>query len=183
MEHYIETIDNCIRTTSPKWDEAVRLVVQALTSARENDKTLYFIGNGGSTGVAVHMAADFQKTGNFKTRTFYDPSLITCMANDYGYEYVFSKPLELYAEAGDVLVAISSSGNSANIVNAADAAKEHGCRVVTFTGFSPDNKLRAKGDINVHVPSYSYGIVESLHNMMLQQVIDEIQDEDRRSEG
>lgn len=180
MKNYVETLKDCICGTVPEWEEAVNAVARTLVTARENQKTIYFVGNGGSAGIAVHMAADFQKTGHFRTQTFYDPALITCLANDYGYEFVFSKPLELFAQPGDVLIAISSSGNSANIVNAADTAKESGCAVVTFTGFSPDNQLRARGDLNVHIPSFSYGIVESLHNMMLQQVIDVIQEKDGR---
>lgn len=171
---YLKTIDACIRQVSPAWDQSISQLIRLFLEAREHGNCLYFIGNGGSAGIAVHMAADFQKTGNFRTRTFYDPSLITCMANDYGYEHVFSKPLELYAQPGDVLVAISSSGNSVNIINAAEAAKICHCKVVTLTGFSADNKLKSIGDLNIHVPSFEYGIVESIHNLMLQQVMDEI---------
>lgn len=171
---YLKTIDTSIRQVTPAWDQAIGRLIRMFLEARENGKSLYFIGNGGSAGIAVHMAADFQKTGNFRTRTFYDPSLITCMANDYGFEHVFSKPLELYAQPGDVLVAISSSGNSINIINAAETAKKCHCKVITLTGFSADNKLYGMGDLNIHVPSFAYGIVESIHNLMLQQVMDEI---------
>ena len=172
---YLDIINANIRQVSPAWDEAVGRLIHIFLEAREHGKSVYFIGNGGSAGIAVHMAADFQKTGGFRTRTFYDPALITCMANDYGYEYVFSKPLELYAEPGDVLVAISSSGNSMNIINAAKTAGEHHCKVVTLTGFSANNTLHSMGDLNIHVPSFAYGVVESLHNLMLQQVMDEIE--------
>lgn len=171
---YLNTINTCIRQVTPAWDQAISRLIHIFLEAREQGKSLYFIGNGGSAGIAVHMAADFQKTGDFRTRTFYDPSLITCMANDYGFEHVFSMPLELYAQPGDVLVAISSSGNSMNIVNAAETAKKCHCKVVTLTGFSADNKLNSIGDLNIHVPSFAYGIVESIHNLMLQQVMDEI---------
>ena len=180
MKDYVDILKNCICGTTPKWEEAVNTLVRALVAARDNKRNVYFVGNGGSAGIAVHMAADFQKTGHFRTQTFYDPSLITCLANDYGYEFVFSKPLELFAQRGDVLVAISSSGNSSNIVNAVDTAKAIGCEVITFTGFSSDNKVSSRGDYNVHVPSFSYGIVETLHNMMLQEVIDLIHEEDVR---
>lgn len=171
---YLKTVNTCIRQVTPAWDQAISRMIRMFLEAKEHGKSLYFIGNGGSAGIAVHMAADFQKTGSFHTRTFYDPSLITCMANDYGYDYVFSKPLELYVQPGDVLVAISSSGNSINIINAAEIAKERNCKVVTLTGFSADNKLHSIGDLNIHVPSFAYGIVESIHNLLLQQVMDEI---------
>lgn len=175
---YLKTINVCIQQVTPAWDQAICQLIHIFLEAREHGKSVYFIGNGGSAGIAVHMAADFQKTGSFRTRTFYDPSLITCMANDYGYEYVFSKPLELYAQPGDVLVAISSSGNSMNIVDAAETARKHNCKVITLTGFSADNKLHGIGDFNIHVPSFAYGVVESIHNMMLQQVMDEIKASD-----
>ena len=171
---YLDAINASIQRVTPAWNQAVGQLIHIFLEARERGRSIYFIGNGGSAGIALHMAADFQKTGGFRTRTFYDPPLITCMANDYGYEYVFSKPLELYAQPGDVLVAISSSGNSLNIVNAAEAAGKRNCTVVTLTGFSAENQLHSMGDLNIHVPSFAYGVVESLHNLMLQQVMDEI---------
>lgn len=177
---YIDMVNDCIRSASPSWDEAVENLVREMFAVRGRGGTVYFVGNGGSAGIAAHMSADFQKAGGFKTMNFYDPALITCMANDYGYEQVFSKPLDLFAKEGDALVAISSSGNSINVVNAAEMAKAHRCRVITLTGFSPDNRLRGQGDVSVYIPSFSYGIVESLHNMLLQQVIDVIQERDRK---
>lgn len=146
---------------------------------RNNNNVIFFIGNGGSAGIAVHMTADFLKNGKMRTHSMFDPATITCLANDYGYEHVFSKQLEIVANPGDLLVAISSSGNSPNIINAAEVAKKVGCQVITFTGFNPDNKLSQMGDINVYVPCMEYGVVESIHNMILQQVIDEIMAKDK----
>ena len=128
--------------------------------ARTGRKQLFFIGNGGSAGIAVHMTADFLT--------------LTCLGNDYGYAYVFSKQLEILATPGDVLVAISSSGNSPNILRAAEAVQTVGGTIITFTGFKSDNCLRAMGHRNLYVPSMEYGIVESIHNQILQQVVDEI---------
>lgn len=149
-------------------------VLQAFNIVKANKRLLFFIGNGGSAGIATHMTADFLKNGGMRTISMLQPATITCIGNDYGYEFTFSKQLEIMAEAGDLLVAISSSGNSPNIVNAAKTAKKKGCQVMTFTGFKLDNKLRQLGDINVYVPSMSYGYVESIHNMILQQVVDDI---------
>ncbi len=146
---------------------------------RKEGNEVFFIGNGGSAGIAVHMTADFLKNGKMRTHSMFDPATITCLANDYGYEHVFSKQLEIVANPGDLLVAISSSGNSPNIINAAEMAKKMGCQVITFTGFKPDNKLRQMGDINVYVPCMEYGIVESIHNMILQQIVDEIMEKDK----
>ena len=135
---------------------------------------LYFVGNGGSAGIATHMTADFLKNGGMRTVGMLQPSTITCVGNGYGYEFIFSKQLEIMANESDLLVAISSSGNSPNIVNAARVARERKCQIITFTGFKADNNLRQLGDINVYVPSMSYGYVESIHNMILQQVVDDI---------
>ena len=138
------------------------------------EKRIFFIGNGGSAAIAVHMTADFLKNGRMTTISMYDPATITCLGNDYGYEYVFSKQLEMHIKSDDLLVVISSSGNSENIIRAINVAIERGAQVMTFTGFKPDNKARQKGDYNLYVPSTEYGIVESVHNMILQQIVDSI---------
>lgn len=154
--------------------ENYNILIDIFKSIKQCNKSLFFIGNGGSAGIATHMTADFLKNGGIRTISMLQPATITCIGNDYGYEFIFSKQLEIMAEPGDLLVAISSSGNSPNIVNAAKTAREKGCQVMTFTGFKPDNKLRQLGDINVYVPSMFYGHVESIHNMILQQVVDDI---------
>ncbi len=180
MSDYINEVLNCIKNSSPIWDDAVDRLTEELIKVRNEGGTLFFIGNGGSAGIAVHMIADYMKTGCFKTISLYDPSLLTCIANDYGYDQVFARPLGAIAQKGDVLIAISSSGNSANILNAVDIAQKRGCRIITLSGFSPDNMLRKKGEINFYIPSNKYGVVESLHNMMLQQVVDTIYDKDSK---
>lgn len=159
---------------------AVEYLAEFLRKARAAKKKVFFIGNGGSAGIAVHMTADFLKNGRMRTVDMYGAATITCLGNDYGYEYIFSKQLELLADEGDVLIAISSSGNSPNILLAADVMKKCGGTVVTLTGFREDNKLRQKGDYNLYVPSMEYGIVESIHNRILQQVVDEMMAQDRQ---
>ncbi len=86
--------------------------------------------------------------------------------------------MEFLVREGDLLVAISSSGNSANIINAIETARMKGADVITFTGFEANNKAKQLGDVNVYVPCRKYGIVESIHNLMLQQVVDLIMDRD-----
>lgn len=107
---------------------------------------------------------------------FNDSSLLTCISNDFGYQYVFEKPIEMFAEKGDVLVAISSSGKSENILRGADAAKNKGCHVITMSGFKPDNPLRSRGELNFYVPSDSYGYVEITHLTLCHCVVDTIVD-------
>ncbi|MFI3175925.1 MAG: SIS domain-containing protein [Eubacteriales bacterium] len=170
----LKTLENTIAQAEAilSYESAIEYIYHTMLSAQKNHKTIFFIGNGGSAGIAVHFAADYQNAGRMKTQTFYDPALITCMANDYGYEQVFAKPLELHGEEGDVLIAISSSGNSPNIINGAAVAREKGMNIITMTGFKEENQLKQLGDLNVYVPICEYGIVESIHNLMLQQVID-----------
>ena len=158
---------------------AINKSAELFEKMRIRRKTIFFIGNGGSAGIAMHMTTDFLKNGRIRTHSMHDPTTLTCLGNDYGYEQVFSKQLEIVAEKSDMLVAISSSGNSPNIINAVNVAREKGCHVITLSGFKPDNRLRQLGDINIYVPSEEYGIVESIHNMILQQIVDEIMYKDR----
>lgn len=147
-------------------------IVSVFLHHRKDKTAVFFIGNGGSAAIACHMTADFLKNGRMHTTSLYNASVLTCLGNDYSYEEVFSKQLEMQMHKGDLLVAISSSGNSSNIIRAIDTASEIGGEIITFTGFGSDNKARGKGDMNVYLPCSKYGIVESVHNLMLQQVVD-----------
>lgn len=156
------------------YDEGIRLLVDTFSIYKGMRSQLFFIGNGGSSAIASHMTADFMKNGGMNTYSLYDNAVTTCMGNDYGYEYIFSRPLEFLARKDDLLVAISSSGNSANIINAIETARAKGALIITFTGFEADNRVKQMGNINVYVPCKQYGIVESIHNLILQQIVDTI---------
>jgi D-sedoheptulose 7-phosphate isomerase len=131
-----------------------------------------FVGNGGSAGIAGHLAIDFAKNGGVRAVTFNDPSSLTCLGNDLGYDQVFAKQVEMQAIAGDVLIAISSSGGSKNILNAAHVAAKLKCEVVTLSGFSAGNELRKLGDVNFFVDSAVYGFVETAHQAILHAILD-----------
>lgn len=132
---------------------------------------VFFVGNGGSAAIASHMAVDYTKNGGVAGISLNDPAMLTCVANDYGYEEVFSRQLQWRAEAGDTVVLISSSGKSANIINAALAAHDRDCQVITLTGFTHDNPLRKMGAINFYVPSHDYGVVEITHLAILHSMV------------
>ncbi len=149
---------------------AARLAVER---AAAGSKVL-FIGNGGSAAIAGHMATDWCKNGGIRAMAFNDGSMLTCLGNDYGYRHVFEKPILLFAEAGDLLFAISSSGRSENILMGVKAAREKDCKVVTLSGFTPDNPLRAMGDINLYVPVGLYGPVEVLHHALCHGILDTV---------
>lgn len=143
--------------------EGMTRAVELLATQTAQGRQILFVGNGASAAISSHQAVDYWKSGGMRARSFNDPVLLTCISNDFGYAYVFEKPIEMFAEAGDVLVAVSSSGRSENIVRAAHAARRKQCRIITLSGFEHDNPLRGLGDLNFHVSSKSYGLVEITH--------------------
>lgn len=145
---------------------------ELMEGAAASGKKVIIAGNGGSAAIAGHCAVDFTKNAGIRCVTFNAADLVTCLANDYSYELWVEKALELYADEGDVAVLISSSGKSANMVRAAHCATHRGLKVVTFTGFSADNPLRAAGDLNFWVDSRAYNIVETVHQIWLLAVCD-----------
>ena len=149
-------------------------VRKAAHEAHNAGNKIIFIGNGGSAGIASHLAIDFSKNGDLRALAFNDPSALTCLGNDLGYENVFAKQLDFHARPGDVLIAISSSGKSPNIINAVKMARERGCLVVTYSGFSENNELRRTGDVNFYVrgQDMEYGFVEVAHLALCHAVLD-----------
>ena len=143
-------------------------VVKTVTDA----KFVLVIGNGGSETIASHVAIDFALAG-LQCSSLSTPSVITALANDFGYGHVYSKQIESYRDPG-CLIAVSSSGNSDNIVNAVNTAEKKGFSVVTFSGFQPDNRIAQAGDINIHIPSDDYGVVEVGHMVLLHYVINQL---------
>lgn len=142
--------------------------------ARHNKARMFFIGNGGSAAIASHMAADWLKTGKVAAQCFNDGALTTCLSNDLGYEQVFAKPLSLHGRKGDLLFAISSSGQSRSITGAVEVALVQGITIITLSGFKPDNPLRGLGHVNFHVPSFQYGLVEVAHHAICHAILDEV---------
>lgn len=132
----------------------------------------FMCGNGASAALANHMALDWSKNAGVKTLSFSDSAMLTALGNDIGYDEVFSAPLRWYAEAGDHLVTISSSGNSPNILRALETGRELGLHLVTLSGLRPDNGSRRLGDINFYVPAKTYGVVETIHQLILHLFLD-----------
>jgi len=141
-------------------------------AVRERRRKLMIAGNGGSAATASHLTVDFTKQAKLRTVCFTDPALITAFANDYGFEESLAKAVEFYADEGDALVLISVSGRSPNVVAAARYARARGLPVVSFTGTSSDNPLRAASDIGFFVDSRAYNIVECMHMIWLTTVVD-----------
>ena len=147
--------------------------VQITQQGRAAGQHLYLIGNGASAMMASHFAADACKNAGLSAMAFNDAALLTATANDVAFEEVFALPLRRVARAGDLLIAISSSGNSPNIVRAIEEARSIAMHVVTLTGMGADNRARALGDLNFHVPSARYGWVECAHQLLLHYWLDQ----------
>lgn len=153
--------------------EAVSTAVLMLREAADSGAQLIFIGNGASQSIASHMAADFLKNGHAKALAFTDASLLTCVGNDLGFDEVFAEPIRRFGAVGDVLVAISSSGRSANVLAGVEAARQAEMRVLAMSGFDAENPLRAAGDLSFWVPSHEYGDVEVVHSAICHRILDE----------
>ena len=146
---------------------------------RGNDKTVFFVGNGASASMASHFAADVAKNAGIRTNVFTDTALMTALANDLCYEEVYAEPLRWNMKAGDMLVAISSSGNSPNIVRAVKTAKKLNGTVVTLSAMGEDNAIRRLGDLNFYVPVQTYGLAETAHAAILHYWMDMLEDTSR----
>jgi phosphoheptose isomerase len=168
---YMEEMRRLIAPDPPVL-ELIRKTRDLWLSAREREGRVIFLGNGGSAGIASHLAIDTSKNARVPAICFNDGSMITCLANDYGFENWMARALQLNARSADCLVAISSSGRSRNLLNAVAAARELKMSVVTLSGMTADNPLRALGDINFWADSRAYNLVETTHQFWMMCVID-----------
>ena len=142
---------------------AIGLILRVLN---ENQKVM-IIGNGGSAAIAGHVHNDLSKSVGVRALTFFEPPLLTALSNDLDYKLAFETQVNLWVEQRDLMIAISSSGKSENIIRAVKAAKIKGCDIITLSGFNEDNPLRRIGNINFYVPSEYYGFVETSHAALL----------------
>ncbi len=180
IEAYFETLGGLGRRAlaSDRRGDAIALETAADWSMQLLDRVLrgghrvFFIGNGGSAGIASHMATDWMKNGGFAATSFNDGAMLTCLANDLGYSEVFALPITRHARKGDLLIAISSSGKSANILAGVEAARAADAQIITLSGFGADNPLRKTGDMNFYIPNNLYGFVEIAHLAICHALLD-----------
>lgn len=154
--------------------ETIRRQVRESVSILDTASRIIFIGNGGSNAICSHMMEDYMKIAGKPTLTFSDPALITCFANDYGYENAMAEWINFIFQKGDILVAISSSGESKNILNAVAKHRDRGGLSITLSGFDPENTLSIQGEVNFVTPIKNYGIVECFHQVILHAILDEL---------
>lgn len=147
-------------------------IYKKLNTLQETSGVLHFIGNGASASIASHFGLDYFKAGEIRTNTFNDFSALTAYGNDISFDEVFAFPISRILKEKDMLVAVSSSGNSPNIVRGLEAAKEQGSFLLTLSGMKSDNKIRKMGNINMFFPEMDYGPTECAHTIMLHHILD-----------
>ena len=153
---------------SAELEQAAKMV----SVAHQKGKKIVIVGNGGSAAMASHVTVDFTKAAGIRAINFNEADLITCFANDYGYEQWVAKALEAYADKGDLAILISSSGKSQNIINATEKATEIGLSTITLSGFFKENPLKKSGDLNLWVDSCEYNVIEMTHHIWLLAIVD-----------
>jgi D-sedoheptulose 7-phosphate isomerase len=174
MNFFSEYFNEIGKTITAVDSSLLKTVAEVVIDTSSRKRKVILAGNGGSAAMASHVAVDLTKAARIRSINFNEADLLTCFANDYGYENVFEKAVEYYGDKGDLLVLISSSGQSKNVLNAAKKARGMGIGVVTLTGFKIDNRLRQMGDFNLWVDSTSYNVVEMTHHVWLVAIVDYI---------
>lgn len=167
---YLNYVSELLARVDP---EAIAAFLKVLVEARERGSRIFFMGNGGSATTASHFANDVAIGSKSLRKPFRALSLtdnisaLTAIANDYGYDEIFVQQLRVYMVPGDVVVAISASGNSPNVVRAIEYANANGGVTATLTGFD-GGKLRSMSQVQIHVPTgtYEYGPVEGIHMIL-----------------
>ena len=171
MSEYLEKLSQLTLSTAVtrgdgaplSLDQGADQAVDMFLSVSAQSRKILLVGNGGSSSVVSHVQNDLCKAVGMKAMVFTEQPLLTALGNDLGYGSVYEWPTELWAEPGDVMVAVSSSGRSDNILRAVKSATEKGCEVITFSGFYGANPLRSLGVLNFYVDSSVYGFVETAH--------------------
>jgi len=156
-------------------EDACLAAGKIISQTIESDASIWWVGNGGSAAICSHLSQDTLNKLDARSFCPADPSLMTCMANDFGYENVYLKPLEKLAKSKDLLIAISSSGNSENIIRCAKMALKRDMDLITLSGFEENNRLwNIKSDLSFFVPTDLYGIAELSHEAILHGIVESL---------
>lgn len=169
FDEYFENINKTILSIDREKLTKISALVRAVAS---ESRKIIIVGNGGSAAMASHVAVDFTKAAKVRAVNFNEADLITCFANDYGYDQWVVEALKAYADSGDLIILISSSGKSPNIINGALQAKKMGLKTVSLSGFANKNPLRQLGDIEMWANSDQYNVIEMTHHIWLLAIVD-----------
>ena len=172
VKKYLEDFSSLVKPNEVIIEKIITARDILVNSKKNNAKVMIF-GNGGSAAIASHASVDLTKNANIRSVNFNEADLITCFSNDYGYEKWIEKAIDFYADNEDVLILISSSGKSQNMINACKAARNKKIsKIITFTGHNKDNPLSKLGDINFWINSKAYNFVENTHQIWLLTIVD-----------
>ena len=172
VKKYLKTLNTKIIPDEKVVDNLIKIKNLIIKVKKNNSKVLIF-GNGGSAAIASHVSVDLTKNVKVKAMNFNEADLITCFSNDYGYEKWIEKTIEFYADKKDIIILISSSGKSKNMINACKAARKKKIeKIITLTGNKKNNPLSKLGDINLWVDSNIYNHIENIHQIWLLSICD-----------
>lgn len=172
LKSYLEDLSSLLKPNDDLINSLI-CIRDLLLEVNSNNKKVLIFGNGGSASIASHISVDLTKNTGLRCLNFNEADLITCFANDYGFERWVEKAIDFYGDDGDLLILISSSGESKNMLNGAKAARNANFKsIVTLSGFAKDNRLSQLGDINLWMDSKAYNFVESVHQIWLLTVVD-----------
>ena len=163
-------------------DKKVKVVeiLNILNNVKKKSNKVLIFGNGGSAAISSHVSVDLTKNSKIRCVNFNESDLITCFSNDYGYSKWMEKSIDFYGDEGDVLILISVSGKSPNVLKAAKAARKNKfSKIITFSGHKSNNPLKKLGDVNIWINSRSYNQVENSHQFILLLIIDLIIEQNR----
>ena len=173
FEKYFKNYNKSIFDLLEEFDTSlIDKSVNLINKCKQNNGKIYLVGNGGSSSIANHVSVDFAKVAKVPSNTFNNANLITCFANDYGHDNWVTEAIKAYIHNNDMLILISSSGTSKNIVNAAKYCYKKNIPLITLSGFNIGNPLSKLGNINIHVKSKSYNFIEMSHHIILLAIVD-----------
>ena len=173
LDKYFDDFKELININSNEIKKKLINLKKIFIVTKKNKKKILIFGNGGSAAIASHFSIDLTKNAKIRCTNYNESDLITCFSNDYGYERWVEMAIKYYGNKGDVLIVISSSGKSKNIINGCIAAKKKKfLKIITLTGHSINNPVKKLGDINLWVNSKAYNYIENIHQFWLLSLVD-----------
>ena len=173
LDQYFDDFKKIINFNSDEIKKKLINLKKIFITTKKNRKKILIFGNGGSAAIASHFSVDLTKNAKIRCTNYNEPDLITCFSNDFGYERWVEMAIKYYGNKGDILIVISSSGKSKNMINACIAArKKKFSKIITLTGHLVNNPVKKLGDINLWVNSKAYNYVENIHQFWLLSLVD-----------
>ena len=173
LNKYFDDFKNLININSDEIKEKLFTLKKILISTKKRGKKILIFGNGGSAAIASHFSVDITKNAHIRCNNYNESDLITCFSNDYGYEHWVAKTIKFFGDNGDVLIIISSSGKSKNMINGCiSARKKNFSKIITLTGHSINNPVKKLGDVNLWIDSKAYNYIENIHQFWLLALVD-----------